>query len=109
MRTPIPEVLECATVPAKWAARAYTDRVNELIEAKRRGNEVEQADEAPAATNVVDLVEALQRSVASSRGKRGRSTAGDARNPKKGVVKAVRPTRTVKKPRKRASVGKVAA
>ena len=50
----------------------YTDRVNDLIEAKRRGNEIEQADEAPPATNVVDLVEALRRSVDSARGSRRR-------------------------------------
>ena len=50
----------------------YTDRVNDLIEAKRRGNEIEQADEAPQATNVVDLVEALRRSVDSARGSRRR-------------------------------------
>ena len=41
----------------------YTDRVNDLIEAKRRGHEVQQADEAPEATNVIDLFEALRQSV----------------------------------------------
>ena len=37
----------------------YTDRVNELIAAKQKGNEVQVADDAPEATNVVDLLEAL--------------------------------------------------
>jgi DNA end-binding protein Ku len=45
----------------------YTDRINGLIEAKRRGNEVRHADEAPPATNVVDLLEALNRSLDSAR------------------------------------------
>jgi DNA end-binding protein Ku len=45
----------------------YTDRVNDLIEAKRRGSEVRHADEAPPATNVVDLLEALNRSLDSAR------------------------------------------
>jgi DNA end-binding protein Ku len=45
----------------------YTDRVNDLIEAKRRGHEVQQADEAPEATNVIDLFEALRQSVDSAR------------------------------------------
>jgi DNA end-binding protein Ku len=52
----------------------YTDRVNDLIEAKRKGNDVEVADEAPQPTNVVDLLEALRRSVDSARGGSGRAT-----------------------------------
>jgi DNA end-binding protein Ku len=45
----------------------YTDRVKELIEAKRKGEAVEVAEDAPASTNVVDLLEALRRSVESAR------------------------------------------
>jgi DNA end-binding protein Ku len=52
----------------------YTDRVNDLIEAKRKGNEVKVADQAPQPTNVVDLLEALRRSVDSARGGSGRAT-----------------------------------
>src|ERR1700712_1047123 len=52
----------------------YTDRVNDLIEAKRKGNDVEVADEAPQPTDVVDLLEALRRSVDSARGGSGRAT-----------------------------------
>jgi DNA end-binding protein Ku len=37
----------------------YTDRVNELIDAKKNDKEFQPAEEAPAATNVVDLTEAL--------------------------------------------------
>jgi DNA end-binding protein Ku len=52
----------------------YTDRINDLIEAKRKGNDVKVADEAPQPTNVVDLLEALRRSVDSARGGSGRAT-----------------------------------
>ena len=51
----------------------YTDRVNELIKAKKKGVEVELAEEAPQATNVADLMEVLKRSVDNA--KRGRSAA----------------------------------
>jgi DNA end-binding protein Ku len=41
----------------------YRDRVNELIEAKRRGDEVVTEGEPEAADNVLDLMEALRASV----------------------------------------------
>ncbi|GIH18445.1 non-homologous end joining protein Ku [Rugosimonospora africana] len=50
---------------------SYTDRVNELIDAKSSGAEVVPAEKAPAATNVVDLMDALKRSVDAAR--QGRS------------------------------------
>ena len=52
----------------------YIDRVNELIEAKRQGNEFRQLDEAMQPTNVIDLFEALQRSVESATGANRRSS-----------------------------------
>jgi len=74
----------------------YTDRVNDLIEAKRRGHEVQQADEAPEATNVIDLFEALRRSVDS------------ARSPRRSASKAGHTSqgRTTKRPAKKAPVQK---
>jgi DNA end-binding protein Ku len=45
----------------------YTDRVNQLIEAKSKDEEFERAEEAPDATDVVDLMDALRQSVDSSR------------------------------------------
>ena len=45
----------------------YTDRVNDLIEAKKHKKKVKLAPAAPAATNVVDLSEALQSSVEAAR------------------------------------------
>jgi DNA end-binding protein Ku len=69
----------------------YTDPVNELIEAKRKGNEIQLAEEAPQATNVVDLLEALRRSVDSARGgRRGTdkaSTGDGARAAKRAAAK----------------------
>jgi DNA end-binding protein Ku len=56
----------------------YTDRVNELIEAKRRGNEIQVAEEAAQTTNIVDLLEALRQSVDSARGDSTKSAAKKA-------------------------------
>ncbi|QMU77409.1 Ku protein [Streptacidiphilus sp. PB12-B1b] len=42
---------------------SFEDRVHELIDAKRAGHEVVTAAEPPGATNVIDLMEALRRSL----------------------------------------------
>lgn len=90
----------------------YTERVNALIEAKRKGNEVEVAEDAPEATNVVDLMEALRRSVDSARhngrGRRGATTTAEkatkkaaGRAPaKKGAKHAPAKTAAKKTPKK---------
>jgi DNA end-binding protein Ku len=75
----------------------YTDRVNELIEAKAHDNVVQPSDEAPAATNVVGLTEALQASLdAARKPQRGARTAAKS---KAGTTKAS--GGRTKKPRKR--------
>ncbi|WP_406601627.1 non-homologous end joining protein Ku [Lentzea miocenica] len=51
----------------------YTERVNKLIKAKEKGREVVTEAEPPEATGVVDLMEALQRSVEASKKKRGKA------------------------------------
>lgn len=61
----------------------YTDRVNELIEAKKNEEEFQPAAEPPAATNVTDLTAALRASVdaakKTARGKpAGKSKPGKA-------------------------------
>ena len=57
----------------------YTDRVRELIEAKRAGREIVGQPEAPRPTNVVDLMSALQASVDAARQRREQPTpAGGA-------------------------------
>jgi len=52
---------------AEWNPEEYRDsfedRVQELIDAKRAGNEIIAAEAAPDATNVIDLMAALQRSL----------------------------------------------
>jgi len=53
----------------------YTDRVNDLIDAKKKGAEYEQAEEPPEATNVTDLMEVLRRSVEGAKQRRGSGTA----------------------------------
>ncbi|MET7992392.1 Ku protein [Amycolatopsis sp. NPDC005232] len=53
----------------------FTDRVHELIEAKRKGDKVTPATEAAEPTKVVDLFEALQRSVKNGK-RRGKKEKG---------------------------------
>ena len=63
----------------------YEDRVRELIDAKRAGQEIVTAEAAPEATNVIDLMEALRRSLDRSGGtppQRSRATATKQRAPK---------------------------
>jgi DNA end-binding protein Ku len=57
----------------------YTDRVNDLIDAKKHKKKVKLAQEAPAATNVVDLSEALQSSVQAA--KKGSGRKAPAKKP----------------------------
>ncbi len=45
----------------------YRDRLDELIEAKRNGEELVGTQPPPATTNVVDLMDALERSIALGR------------------------------------------
>ena len=63
----------------------YEDRVRELIDAKRAGQEIVTAEAAPEATNVIDLMEALRRSLDRSGGtppRRSKATATKHRAPK---------------------------
>jgi DNA end-binding protein Ku len=66
----------------------YTDRVNELIEAKKNEQEFQPAAEAPAATNVSDLTAALQASVdAAKKSRRGKPAGGGNRGKASGAAK----------------------
>ncbi|MFE7436670.1 Ku protein [Streptomyces tendae] len=58
--------------PARYRD-TYQEKVRELVRAKAEGEEVAVAEEAPGATNVVDLMEALRGSLEQAKG------AGDAR------------------------------
>jgi DNA end-binding protein Ku len=53
----------------------YQDKVRELVQAKAEGQEVAVAEEAPQATNVVDLMEALQGSLEKTRSAGGKKPA----------------------------------
>ena len=69
------------SMSAKWEPQdyqdSYTDRVKKLIDAKKRGKQVTVAEEAPAPTNVIDLMEVLRRSVDDAKtGRAGRTTKG---------------------------------
>jgi len=68
------QLIEAMSGPWKPAdyRDTYTDLVNDLIEAKKHKKKVKLAQEAPAATNVVDLSEALQSSVEAARKGSGR-------------------------------------
>jgi DNA end-binding protein Ku len=64
----------------------YTDRVKELIDAKKQGADVSLAEEAPEATDVADLMDSLRRSVEAatrSRGASKKTTAKKATGAKK--------------------------
>ncbi len=79
----------------------YTDRINELIEAKKAGREVTVAEAAPEPTNVTDLLEVLRRSVEAAKSRQ----SGNA--PAKQT--ATRKTPARKAPAKKTAVKKTAA
>jgi DNA end-binding protein Ku len=65
----------------------YTDRVNELIEAKKHRREFRPAEEAPAATNVTELTDALRASLGSARKPAGRKPAAKKAGARKATAK----------------------
>ena len=73
----------------------YTDRVNELIEAKKDKKEFRVAEEAPAATNVTDLSEVLKSSVEAAR--KGSRSGSGSRSGRKAPAKK-KTGRTRRKP-----------
>ena len=72
----------------------YREALEEVIDAKIAGREVKAPVEAPRSGQVVDLMEALRRSVAEAKSKRGESTAasgtsaGSAAGTKKAATKS---------------------
>jgi len=66
MATQLITAMDEAWAPSRYTD-TYSDQVNELIAATRQGHQEQEAAAPPAATNVVDLVDALRRSVASAR------------------------------------------
>jgi DNA end-binding protein Ku len=88
MATQLIDSMSGSWKPAEYRD-TYTDRVNELINAKKRGKEITVAEEAPDATRATDLMEVLRRSVEAA--KQGRS-AKKATPSKRSSAKKTAPT-----------------
>ncbi|MEP6760385.1 MAG: Ku protein [Sporichthyaceae bacterium] len=93
----------------------YREALEEVIEAKVAGREVKAPVEAPRSGQVVDLMEALRRSVAEAKSKRGEPAAGSASGAKKTAKKAATgaskktASKAAKQPAKKAAARKSAA
>jgi DNA end-binding protein Ku len=61
----------------------YTERVEELIKAKKKGKEITVADPAPEPTGVSDLLEVLRRSVDEASQRRSAKPPAKAKRPAK--------------------------
>jgi DNA end-binding protein Ku len=87
----------------------YTEAVDKLLKAKAKNQQPEQAEDAPAPTDVVDLMEALRESVANA--KAGRSGTGAARKTpaKRAAAKKPANKASAKKPPAKKSAAKKAA
>ncbi|MDI3406921.1 non-homologous end joining protein Ku [Streptomyces cavernicola] len=74
------------TLDMEWHPEEYRDtyreRVLELVEAKAKGETYEKAEQPPQATDVVDLMDALQRSVDEAGERRGRGGKGRGKGSK---------------------------
>lgn len=68
------DALDAPWEPAKYHD-TYQEKVRELVRAKAEGQEIEAAEEAPQATNVVDLMEVLQGSLDRARGTKSKNAA----------------------------------
>jgi DNA end-binding protein Ku len=115
---PRPEELKMAgqlidSMAGPWKPKdyrdTYTDRVKDLVNAKRKGAEVTVAEEAPEPTNVVDLTEALRASVEAARQRRAGGTARSSAAKKSAAKKApARKAAAKKAPAKKAATKKAA-
>ncbi|MCQ4200432.1 Ku protein [Streptomyces coelicoflavus] len=66
--------------PARYRD-TYQEKVRELVRAKAEGREVAVAEEAPEATNVVDLMEVLRGSLEQAKGAGGKQAAARSKSP----------------------------
>jgi DNA end-binding protein Ku len=83
----------------------YREALEQVIEAKAAGRELKQpAEEAPASGQVVDLMDALRRSVAEAKSRRGEGGSGEGSAEEKPAKKAAAKKTAAKK----ASAGKTA-
>ncbi|MET7497800.1 Ku protein [Streptomyces sp900116325] len=84
----------------------YQEKVRELVRAKAEGEEIPVAEEAPQATNVVDLMEVLQGSLDQAQGARQRKPAEPRQ--KKTAARTVRKPEAKRKPATKKSPPKTA-
>ncbi|WP_031039013.1 Ku protein [Streptomyces sp. NRRL F-5650] len=89
--------------PARYRD-TYQEKVRELVRAKAEGEEVAVADEAPGATNVVDLMEALRGSLEQAQDTGGKRAAGER---KKGTAPARSSRRGGPEPSEREELGEL--
>lgn len=100
------QLIDALSIP--WKPEEYTDtyeeRVRELIDAKRKGEEVVTEEGPPQATNVVDLMDALRASVDQAGGGKGEKgeKAGEKAGGKAGGKAAAR-KKTAKQPAERSA------
>ncbi|CAM5275337.1 Non-homologous end joining protein Ku OS=Streptomyces alboniger OX=132473 GN=ku PE=3 SV=1 [Streptomyces alboniger] len=76
----------------------YEERVKELVEAKREGKEIVSEEGPPDATNVVDLMSALERSVERNRAGRGGKGGRGSRDGRGGKGGRGTPAKSRKRP-----------
>jgi DNA end-binding protein Ku len=86
---------------------SYTERVKDLIAAKRKGKQFAVADEAPQPTNVVDLLSVLQASVDAARS--GRTATAKKSPAKRATGRTAKKATANKAPAKKATAKKVPA
>jgi DNA end-binding protein Ku len=92
------QLIESMTGPWKPSdyRDTYTDRVNDLIDAKKHDREVQPVNEAPPGTDVVDLTEALRASVEAAKHEPSGKRSGGRGKPKEAPARkksAKRPAR----------------
>jgi DNA end-binding protein Ku len=102
------ESLDAEYDPARYTDQ-YREKVLELIAAKERGEDVVEAPEAPEPDKVVDLMAALQASVAAAKEARGRHPSNEEPAKKKPAKKAAARKAPAKKAAKKAPAKKAAA
>jgi len=81
---------------------SYEEALKELIEAKAEHRQVRQVEEAPQASNVVDLMEALRRSVGKGE-KSGKGNASARKHPKTGRSRTSGKSRSTSRNRRKAA------
>jgi DNA end-binding protein Ku len=93
---------------SEWEPERYRDthreRVEELVEAKRKGETVEVADEAPEPAQVIDLMEALKASVERAQAATAQPTPAPSRAPRR-ATNAESATKSAAAPRGKSRTG----